>query len=95
MPLQKLKKERCPRISADDVVSLMRVAPDSIIIVDNRNPVQFNRNSLKGSVNIPFASVTFGEKNIENVGPQSNTLKQSGNKIVIVVGTEETDLELV
>lgn len=56
---------------------------------------RFNRCSIKDSINIPFSSITFGEVNIDNVGQYSSVLKNSGNKIVVVVGAEETDLGLV
>lgn len=38
--IKDLNRERCPRISADDVVSLIRMGQDDIVIVDIRNPVQ-------------------------------------------------------
>ncbi|XP_044258848.1 TBC domain-containing protein kinase-like protein isoform X1 [Tribolium madens] len=92
--LQELNRERCPRISASDFVDLVRLDPEKILIIDIRNPIQFNRSSVVNSVNIPFSSVTFGEPSLENVGQHSTTIKNSGNKIIVVVGNEETDLEL-
>lgn len=40
MTLKELNRERCPRISADDVVPLIRNGRDDVVIVDIRNPVQ-------------------------------------------------------
>jgi TBC domain-containing protein kinase-like protein len=93
--LQELNRERCPRISAADLVDLVRNDPDKILIIDIRNPVQFNRSSVVNSINIPFSSVTFGEPSIENVGQHSSTIINNPEKIIAVIGTEDTDMELV
>ncbi|XP_068909096.1 TBC domain-containing protein kinase-like protein [Tenebrio molitor] len=92
--LQELNRERCPRISAADLVDLVRNDPDKILIIDIRNPVQFNRSSVVNSINIPFSSVTFGEPSIENVGQHSSTIINNPEKIIAVIGTEDTDMEL-
>lgn len=92
--MEDLNKERCPRISAADTIELLQNSPDNIVIVDIRNPVQFSRCSVRNSLNIPFSSVTFGDNNIENIGNHSQVLKNSSDKIVIIVGSAETDLEL-
>ncbi|XP_044759268.1 TBC domain-containing protein kinase-like protein [Coccinella septempunctata] len=92
--LEDLNRERCPRISAADTVELLRNSPDRILIVDIRNPVQFSRCSVKNSINIPFSSVTFGENNIDGIGSHAQTLRSSGDKNVVIVGSAETDLEL-
>lgn len=48
-----------------------------------------------GSINIPFSSVSFSENVIENVGAHCSLLKSKGDKVVVVIGDEETDLERV
>ncbi|KAK4883180.1 hypothetical protein RN001_006499 [Aquatica leii] len=92
--VQQLNKEKCPRICVNDVIALIRNSPNEVIIVDIRNPLQFNRCSVKGSLNIPFSSVKFGDINIENIGTYSTVLKNQEKKIVVIVGTEDTNLEL-
>ncbi|XP_023017738.2 TBC domain-containing protein kinase-like protein [Leptinotarsa decemlineata] len=92
--LEELKKERYPRISAHDVINLVRNQPDDILVVDIRNLTQFNRCSVTGSINIPFSSVSFSEKKLENVGHHYALLENSKDKIVVVVGDEDSDLEL-
>lgn len=91
--VQELNKERCPRISAKDVIKLVRNNRNSIVIIDIRSPTEFMRCSINGSINIPFSSLSFSEYNIENIGPHADILKNKGDKIVIIVGTEETDLD--
>lgn len=56
---------------------------------------RFSRCSVKGSINVPFSSVSFRENVIDNIGPHSSVLKSKGDKIVVVIGDEETDLEQV
>ncbi|XP_045476153.1 TBC domain-containing protein kinase-like protein [Harmonia axyridis] len=92
--LEDLTRERCPRISAADLVQLLRNSPDRIIVVDIRNPIHYSRCSVQGSINIPSSSVTFGETNIESIGNHAQILKNSSDQIVAIVGSAETDLEL-
>jgi len=56
---------------------------------------RFSRCSVKGSINVPFSSVSFRENVIDNIGTHSSLLKSKGDKIVVVIGDEETDLEQV
>ncbi|XP_025831896.1 TBC domain-containing protein kinase-like protein isoform X2 [Agrilus planipennis] len=90
--VQELNRERCPRIHFTDVVKL--VNEEKAIIIDIRNPTQFSRYAVRGSLNIPFSSVTFGSPVLESIGPHGATLKNNTEKVVVVVGTEDTDLEL-
>ncbi|CAH1185880.1 unnamed protein product [Phyllotreta striolata] len=93
--LSDLKRERYPRVSARDVIDMIRTNPRKILVIDIRNMVQFNRCCIINSINIPFSSVSFTENKIENVGSNSAILEHSKDKVVVVVGDEETDLELV
>nr|CAH7737912.1 unnamed protein product [Callosobruchus chinensis] len=92
--LQDLKKERCPRISASDLLDLVRNSPQKVLVVDIRNITQFNRCSVRESINIPFSSVLFSEVKIESIGQHSGLLKENQDRTVVVVGDEETDLEV-
>ncbi|CAG9765341.1 unnamed protein product [Ceutorhynchus assimilis] len=91
--LEELKKERCSRISVNDVVRLVRSDFEGVVLVDIRNHTVFSRCSVVGSINIPFSSVSFSENVIENVGAQASTIKSKGDKVLVVIGDEETDLE--
>lgn len=92
--LQDLKKERHPRISARDVIDLVRNRPDDILIIDIRNMTQFNRCSVINSVNIPFSSISFTDNKLENIGHHCKHFENATDKVVVVIGDEETDLEL-
>lgn len=60
-----------------------------------RGDCRFNQCCIKGSFNIPSSSVKFGEPNIDSLVSHASMLRNSANKIVAVIGTEETDLEVV
>lgn len=57
--------------------------------------IRYNRCSIIGSINIPFSNVLYGESKIENIGQHHVLIKNNKEKIIVVVGNEETDLELV
>lgn len=57
--------------------------------------LRYNRCNIVGSLNIPFSNVLYGENKIENIGQHSNIIKNSHDKITVIIGNEETDLELV
>lgn len=55
--LDELQAEQCPRISASDVLQLVRDRPDGIAVVDLRSASEFRRAHLAHSVNVPFGAV--------------------------------------
>ncbi|KAL1492194.1 hypothetical protein ABEB36_012677 [Hypothenemus hampei] len=91
--LNELKNELCPRISVRDVANILLKNPHKMLLIDIRNTRAYKRCSVVNSTHIPFSSVSFTENIIENVGRDSDLLKSKGEKIVVVVGDEETDLE--
>ncbi|KAF7277775.1 hypothetical protein GWI33_009196 [Rhynchophorus ferrugineus] len=91
--LEELKKESCPRISAADIINTVRKNPDKILLIDIRNTTLFHRSCVKGSVNIPFSSVSFNETVLDNLGTHSSLIKSKGDKVVAIIGDCETDLE--
>ncbi|XP_030758125.1 TBC domain-containing protein kinase-like protein [Sitophilus oryzae] len=91
--IEDLKKELCPRISPNDVIDFVRHRPEKALFIDIRNPTLFLRCSLKDSINIPFSSVSFSEKLLGNLGPHCNLVKSKGDKVVVVIGNSDTDLE--
>ncbi|ENN79317.1 hypothetical protein YQE_04226, partial [Dendroctonus ponderosae] len=93
LKLEELKKERCPRISANDVVNFVRNRPNDVLLIDIRNPTMYSRCSVMGSINIPFSSVSFSDNIIDNIGLHSAALKSKGHKVVVVIGDADTDLE--
>lgn len=56
VPLAALQAEMCPRISARDVLRLVRErGADGVVVLDLRSASEYRRAHLGGSVNVPFA----------------------------------------
>lgn len=95
--LRDIQRERCPRISAADLLDLIRTAPYNLLMIDIRNPVEFGRASVMNSVNIPFSMVKFGDTTLESLGPHRVLVQNccsADSRNVVIIGTEDTDLEL-
>ncbi|KAG8179024.1 hypothetical protein JTE90_011971 [Oedothorax gibbosus] len=66
LPIAELKSEVCPRISAEDLVELLDLSPDSknktrsqsikIVVIDIRSNEEYNNGALQRSLNIPYAT---------------------------------------
>ncbi|XP_076656002.1 TBC domain-containing protein kinase-like protein [Halictus rubicundus] len=78
--------ERMPRICVDDLLNLLDNNPERLIIVDIRNNIQFERDAVAGSINIPFTSVQLSQTQIETLGPQAKPIAENKNSIVVIIG---------
>uniref|UniRef100_A0A1B0GKB9 TBC domain-containing protein kinase-like protein n=2 Tax=Lutzomyia longipalpis TaxID=7200 RepID=A0A1B0GKB9_LUTLO len=84
--LEDLKREMCPRISANDLVHLHLNEPDRLAVLDLRNAVDFRRAHLPRSINIPFTSVLLGDTRLSALGvPNLDALLT--NRVVVIVSS--------
>lgn len=90
-----MQREFCPRISAHDVVHLLRNTPDQIIIVDIRNQSQYNRAAVENSINAPFELIQVDNPNIECFGPKAAVLKDALYHTIVIVASEHVEAEVV
>lgn len=92
--MKDLQAERCPRISANDVIELNRDRPDEIAVIDLRSHLDFNRAHLKNSINIPFASISLSDVRLEalNVPDLEGRLS---NRVVVVASNSHENAILV
>lgn len=89
-----LQNERCPQISANDVVKLKNEKPQEITVIDLRSHLEYNRAHLKDSINIPFASISLGDVKLEALNvPDLET--RLANQIVVVVSNSHENAILV
>ncbi|KRT78462.1 GTPase activator protein, partial [Oryctes borbonicus] len=86
---------RCPRISTSDLVDLVRAAPNEVLVVDVRSAKQFNICSVIGAINLPLESVKLEEPFVENLGIHANVLKENTEKNIVIVSTEDAEMEMV
>lgn len=92
--LSDLQHERCPRISANDLIKILTESPDGLVVVDLRNKMEFKRAHLKNSINIPFASVSLGDirLNALNLPEIEHRL---ANRVVVVASNLHENAVLV
>lgn len=81
-----MQNERCPRISANDVIRLKNEKPHEIAVIDLRSHLEFNRAHLKGSINIPFASISLSEVKLEALNIPDLEARLN-NQIAVVVAS--------
>ncbi|XP_059617401.1 TBC domain-containing protein kinase-like protein [Phlebotomus argentipes] len=84
--LEDLKREMCPRISANDLVDLHLNSPDRLIVIDLRNSADFRRAHLTNSLNIPFTSVLLGDTRLSALGTP-NLEAILANRVVAIVSS--------
>ncbi|PVD34294.1 hypothetical protein C0Q70_05563 [Pomacea canaliculata] len=98
--IEELKAEKCPRISAEDMIELGEFlgAPLSrsptkkranskpmIIIVDVRSADEFRKGMVQGSINIPFMTAFSPEGELCPC-PAVTTLNSRRSQVIVVVG---------
>ncbi|XP_056010659.1 TBC domain-containing protein kinase-like protein [Ostrea edulis] len=99
--VEELKTEKCCRISAEDLIELGELCgpassksptkrrPNSkpvIIVIDIRNPEDYAKGTIPGSINIPFPSAFSPEGDL-NPCPAVNTLNQNKGQVKVIVGS--------
>lgn len=92
--MKDLQNERCPRISANDVIELRSEKPEEITVIDLRSHLEYHRAHLKDSINIPFASISLSDVRLEalNVPDLEGRLT---NRIVVIASNSHENAILV
>lgn len=100
IPMDELKGEKCPRISAEDLIELGELAgagysrsptkkrqgsKPMIFIVDVRSVEDYRRGTLQGSINIPFQTAFSPEGELVPC-PAVTTLNQKRSQVIVVLG---------
>lgn len=92
--LKDLQNERCPRMSANDLLDLVNNRPDEVAVLDLRNSLEFKRVYLKNSINVPFTSVALGDVRLEALNVPDLEARLA-NRVVVVVSTLHDNAVLV
>ncbi|KFM72262.1 TBC domain-containing protein kinase-like protein, partial [Stegodyphus mimosarum] len=95
--LSELKSEMCPRISAEDLLDLLDLLPESrkrtksqnikLLVVDIRSPEEFCKGSLLKSINIPFSTAFAPDGTVDNI-----VLTSFKGKMITVIGSNKDKL---
>lgn len=91
--LSDIQNERCPRISASDLVKLLGT-PNSVAVIDLRSNLDYKRAHIEGSINIPFTSVSLSDVRLDALRVE-NLQQRLENRIVVVVSTFHDNAVLV
>ncbi len=94
MELSDIQKEVSPRISAADLLELLKNKPDQVLVIDLRSPSEFNRAHIENSINISFTSVMLGDRRLEALNVQ-NLAKRMEGRITVVVSVSHENACLV
>lgn len=84
-----MQNERCPRISANDVIELQCKKPEEIIVIDLRSHLEFNRAHLKASINIPFASISLSDVRLDALNVPDLESRLSNRNVVVASNVHE------
>ncbi|XP_064481936.1 TBC domain-containing protein kinase-like protein [Ornithodoros turicata] len=94
VPLEVLKSELCPRISAEDLIGLLELgradaAPNKfrVLVVDVRAPEEYLRGAVQNSINIPYATAFTGDSLTSS--PEAHVLAAHKGKMVLVLGSHQ------
>lgn len=105
LSLEELKSERCPRISAEDLLELCglkgiensksptkksKSSKPIILIIDIRNSEDFNRGHIPLSVNMPFNQAFAPEGDLVAC-PAVTQLNNHKGRVIVVVGNRGTN----
>ncbi|CAG0894600.1 unnamed protein product [Darwinula stevensoni] len=100
IPVEVLKREPSPRISAADLICLLGLttrndhsppgSPEKLLPIDIRSPDEFNRGCIPGSVNIPFHTAFGADKSL-NPCMQVDVLNSYRGRILVMVGNKDSD----
>lgn len=92
--LKDLQNERCPRISANDVIEMQSKKLEEIVVIDLRSHLEFNRAHLRDSMNIPFASISLSDVRLEALNVHDLESRLS-NRVVVVASNSHENAILV
>ncbi|XP_025777969.1 TBC domain-containing protein kinase-like protein [Puma concolor] len=100
IPLNDLKSEVSPRISAEDLIDLCELtvtghfktpmkktksSKPKLLVVDIRNSEDFIRGHISGSINIPFSAAFTADGELTQ-GPFTSVLQSFKGKVIVIVG---------
>lgn len=90
--MKDLQNERCPRISANDVIDLKSQRPEEIAVIDLRSHLEFNRAHLKGSINIPFASISLSDVRLDALNVPELEARLINRVVVVASNLHENEI---
>jgi TBC domain-containing protein kinase-like protein len=92
MELSDIQREISPRVSANDLIYMLKNKPNSVIVFDLRPQSDFKRWHIQGSINLPYTNLMLsGERRLELVNVDRSVLL---DKVVVVISVSHDNASL-
>ncbi|GBP75389.1 TBC domain-containing protein kinase-like protein [Eumeta japonica] len=94
IPLDVLFTEICPRISINDLLSIVR--QNKCCVVDIRSNLLYEKGCVEGSLNIPYSGVHLGQHELQALGHNHRYLKEAikNKKVIAIISMEDETAQL-
>lgn len=82
MELSDIQREISSRISANDLVNLLKNKPTGVFVFDLRTQNDYKRWHIEGAINLPFTNLMLGDRRLEAVNIERENLNE---KVVVII----------
>lgn len=82
MELSDIQREISSRISANDLVNLLKNKPTGVIVFDLRPQNDYKRWHIEGSINLPFTNLMLSDRRLESINIEKRLLD---DKVVVII----------
>ncbi|KAL7028019.1 hypothetical protein ACKWTF_005693 [Chironomus riparius] len=89
--LSDIQKEISPRISANDLIYLLKEKPNQVVVFDLRPQNDYKRWHIRGSINLPYTNLMLSDRRLESINVERNTLQ---DKVVVVISVSHDNASL-
>lgn len=89
--LSDIQREISARISANDLISLLKNKPSGVIIFDLRPQNEFKRWNIDGSINLPYTNLILSDRRLEAINIERSDLE---NKVVVIISVSHDNATL-
>ncbi|KAG5683837.1 hypothetical protein PVAND_013100 [Polypedilum vanderplanki] len=89
--LSDIQKEISPRISANDLIFLLKNKPNNIFVFDLRPQSDYKRWHIQNSINLPYTNLILSDRRLESINIEKNLLM---DKIVVIISVSHDNANL-
>lgn len=82
MELSDIQREISSRISANDLVNLLKNKPSGVVVFDLRPQNDFKRWHIEGAINLPFTNLILGDRRLDSLNIEREIVDE---KVVVVI----------
>lgn len=89
--LSDIQREISPRISANDLIYLLKNKPSGVFVFDLRPQNEYKRWHIAGSINLPYTNLILSDRRMEAINVEKSALK---DKVVVVISVSHDNATL-